>query len=82
MGSVQGGSSDEWLNVIFETLSDRETEVVAFLMVGATNREIARRLRISHNTVKTHVNSIFNKLGVQNRTQAAVKAVWLGLVSP
>jgi len=63
----------------FADLSAREAEVIAGIMAGETNREIARHLRISTHTVKSHVNSIFNKLGVFNCTQAAVKAAWLGL---
>ena len=61
----------------FAALSKRESEVVSFLVDGASNREIAAHLNVSANTVKSHVNSIFNKFGVENRTQAAVKAVLL-----
>ena len=68
--------------ILFEALSPRETQIIEFLMLGATNREIACCLNISLNTVKSHVVSIFNKLGVQNRTQAALKAAWLGFNAP
>jgi len=61
-------------------LSQREKQVLAFLLEGETNREIARQLRISGHTVKSHVTHIFNKLGVANRTQAAVVATRLRLV--
>jgi DNA-binding NarL/FixJ family response regulator len=47
---------------------------------GMSNREIARLLDISPNTVKTHVVHIFNKLGVKDRTQAAVTATRMGLI--
>ena len=62
------------------TLSDRENDIIHFLRDGLTNKEIAIFLNISPNTVKSHVNSIFNKLGVQNRTQAAVRSVCLGVL--
>jgi NarL family two-component system response regulator LiaR len=55
-------------------LTDREKEVLRCLQQGATNQEIAARLRISGHTVKTHLDHIFRKLNVHNRTQAAVKA--------
>lgn len=61
-------------------LSDRENEVLALLADGATNDEIAVRLFLSEKTVKTHLSSIFRKLGVTNRTAAASKALRDGLV--
>jgi len=61
-------------------LSNREHEVLTFILSGETNRQISRQLEISMNTVKTHVTHIFNKLGVENRTQAAVTAVKLKLI--
>ncbi len=53
-------------------LTHREQEVLAFLTVGKTNREIAAELHVSVPTVKSHLSSIFPKLGVSNRTEAAV----------
>lgn len=56
------------------TLTERESEVLALLSQGATNREIAGELYLSIDTVKTHVRKVFSKLGVGNRTQAALVA--------
>lgn len=56
-------------------LTSREHEVLELLVLGSENAEIAERLQISQHTVKNHVSSIFDKLGVENRIQAAVRAV-------
>jgi DNA-binding NarL/FixJ family response regulator len=61
-------------------LTPRETEVVIQLASGKTNRQIAQRLHLSLSTVKRHLERILSKLEVSDRTQAAVKAVELGLV--
>jgi len=61
-------------------LSGREEQVLAMLTQGAANKEIALQLNISERTVKAHVTSIFNKLGVNSRTEAAVMAVRQGLL--
>jgi DNA-binding NarL/FixJ family response regulator len=58
-----------------ETLTSREREVLAELTKGRSNREIARALGVSEKTVKAHVSSVLAKLGVQDRTQAALLAV-------
>jgi DNA-binding NarL/FixJ family response regulator len=63
-------------------LTPREVEVLRLLAQGLTNREIAARLIVSVGTVKVHVERILAKLGVSDRTQAAVRAVTLGLASP
>jgi DNA-binding NarL/FixJ family response regulator len=57
------------------SLTAREREVLALIADGRSNREIARLLRLSEKTVKAHVSSVLAKLGVQDRTQAAVYAV-------
>ena len=56
-------------------LTGREHEVLAQLAEGRSNREIARSLRVTEKTVKTHVSSVLAKLGVADRTQAALLAV-------
>lgn len=63
-----------------EALSRREHQVLSFVADGMSNQEIARYLGISPHTVKTHVVHIFNKLAVNDRTQAAVTATKLGLI--
>jgi DNA-binding NarL/FixJ family response regulator len=60
-------------------LTNREREVLAEIARGRANREIARDLGLAEKTVKTHVSAILAKLGVQDRTQAALYAVRAGL---
>lgn len=62
------------------TLSERERQVLQLVVRGMTNREVARQLNISVATAKTHVRNILKRLGVSDRTKAAVKAVRLSLV--
>lgn len=62
-------------------LSARETEVLHLLVQGFSNQEIADRLVIGRETVKTHIRHIMEKLAVSDRTQAAVKALKEGLIS-
>jgi two-component system, NarL family, response regulator LiaR len=64
-----------------EKLTERETDVLRLLALGRANKEIALELDIGEKTVKTHVSSILRKLGVPSRTQAALYAVRIGLVS-
>lgn len=61
-------------------LTQRESEVLRQLALGLTNKEIAQALHISYETVKEHVQHILRKIGVSDRTQAAVWAVRKGLV--
>ncbi len=61
-------------------LSKREREVLPLLAQGAANKEIAARLHISERTVKAHVTSVFNKLGVNSRAEAVAVALRSGLL--
>ncbi len=64
-----------------EPLTEREVDVLRLLAQGQSNKEIAHGLSIGEKTVKTHVSNILTKLGVASRTQAALHAVRIGLVS-
>jgi DNA-binding NarL/FixJ family response regulator len=65
---------------LVEPLSERELEILAWIARGSSNKEIADRLFIAEGTVKNHVTHILGKLGVRDRTQAALKARELGLL--
>lgn len=65
---------------LVEPLSDRELEILRLVATGASNKEIASALTIAEGTVKNHLTNILGKLGVRDRTQAALKAKELGLV--
>ncbi|MFO7251305.1 MAG: response regulator transcription factor [Actinomycetes bacterium] len=65
-----------------ETLTPRETEVLALVARGLTNAEIGRALFISETTVKTHLIRVFGKLGVSDRTAAVTTALERGLLPP
>ena len=64
-----------------EKLTEREMDVLRLLALGRSNKEIANELVIGEKTVKTHVSNILMKLGLSSRTQAALHAVRIGLVS-
>lgn len=61
-------------------LTARECEILELLASGRSNKELARTLGISPNTVKTHVARLYEKLEVQKRIQAVEKARWLALI--
>jgi two-component system NarL family response regulator len=65
-----------------EALTPRELEIVGLLAQGKSNPQIAQELVISRATAKTHVERIIGKLGASDRTQAALRAIELGLVAP
>ncbi|MFQ6539751.1 MULTISPECIES: LuxR C-terminal-related transcriptional regulator [Aphanothece] len=64
-----------------EQLTDREVEVLTGVMLGLSNRNIAERLYVSPETVKTHVGNVISKLQARDRTHAAVLGIALGIVS-
>jgi DNA-binding NarL/FixJ family response regulator len=72
-----GGTSDGRRNEY--SLTQRENDILAQLAEGRSNREIAQSLFLSEKTVKAHLAAIFRKLGVTNRTQAAMMAVQMGV---
>jgi DNA-binding NarL/FixJ family response regulator len=61
------------------SLTQRETDILSLLAEGKSNRDISRALYLSEKTVKAHLAAIFRKLGVSNRTQAAMAAVGMGI---
>jgi DNA-binding NarL/FixJ family response regulator len=64
---------------VLEVLTDRELEILNFLALGMSNQQISESLFLSVGTVKTHVHRIISKLGVSDRTQAALFSIRLGL---
>jgi DNA-binding CsgD family transcriptional regulator len=61
-------------------ISERELEVLGLLAAGRSNKEIARGLGVSPNTVKTHITSLYEKLEVKRRTEAILRARELGVI--
>ena len=61
-------------------ISDRELEVLRLVAAGRSNKEIARRLEVSPNTIKTHVTKLFGKLQARRRTEAILRARELGMI--
>ena len=81
--ATEKASPDEHKETLLpQPLSRREAEVLGLIAKGQTNRQIAQNLLISLGTTKIYVKRIIEKLGVSDRTQAAVKAVELGLLPP
>ncbi|MBI5629346.1 MAG: response regulator transcription factor [Elusimicrobia bacterium] len=78
-GLRQMGSASAEASLV--ALTKTEIKVLALLGKGQSNKEIAAKLDCSVKTVKNHLNSMFQKLGVSNRTEAVVKGIDLGLIS-
>ena len=74
LGQLSRGPAPE------STLSRREIEVLGVMATGAANKQIANELNIGQSTVKTHIVRIFNKLGVNGRTEAVAEAVKKGII--
>jgi DNA-binding NarL/FixJ family response regulator len=73
-------SSTPQAQQLVDPLSQRELEILALVAEGASNKEIGAKLFIAEGTVKNHVTNILSKLGVRDRTQAALRARELGLI--
>jgi LuxR family maltose regulon positive regulatory protein len=80
LSAFPDASADAATDAMVEPLSEREVEVLQLIAAGLSNREIAQRLLLSLNTVKSHTGNIYGKLGVSSRTQAVGKARMLGLL--
>lgn len=65
-------------NTAFDGMTPRQRQILGALVEGLSNKEIARRFDLEMATVKSHVHAVMQKLGVKNRTQAALRAVELG----
>lgn len=76
-----GGAAPERTGTPFDELTAREREVLQLIASGLSNKEIAAALHITEKTVKTHVSHVLEKLGLSDRTQAAILAVKHGLDS-
>jgi DNA-binding NarL/FixJ family response regulator len=63
-----------------EELSERELEVLCLVAKGSANKEISAELKIAQSTVKTHITNIFQKLGVNDRTEAVTQAIKKGII--
>jgi DNA-binding NarL/FixJ family response regulator len=64
----------------YDLLSDTQREILRLISDGYSNREIASRVHLSENTVKSHIQEIFRKLGVRTRVEAAIRAARDGLL--
>ena len=79
-GPSKEASVNEAAVPFLEPLSERELEVLRLLASGISNREIAAKLFVSLDTIKSHLKHIYGKLGVRSRTQAVTQAKELDLI--
>jgi len=75
-------SGDEGPPPALSALTERELEILTLLARGLSNAELGATLYLSEPTIKTHLSSIFRKLGVRDRVQAVIAAYEAGLVEP
>ncbi len=80
--TLQAELASQWCATDSKHLTSRETEIVQHVARGLRNAEIGARLSISEATVKSHLNNIFEKLGLRDRVELAVYALRHGLVAP
>lgn len=80
LNRLSGGESKRMVQSLAEPLSEREVAVLKLLAAGCSNKEIGSRLSIAEGTVKNHMTNVLGKLGVLDRTQAALKARELGIL--
>jgi len=80
--TTEQGADANYRAEIVKQLTERETEILRLVAAGLTNRQIARRLRLSAGTVRNYLGRVFPKVDAVDRTQAAVRAVELGLIVP
>ena len=79
---MQKMARGELMHGVFDKLSQRELEIVGYVARGLTNRAIGETLNLSENTVRNHLRSILDKLGLTNRVQVATLALKQGLGKP
>ena len=80
LNRLSNGESKRVVQPLAEPLSERELGVLKLLAEGCSNKEIGSRLNIAEGTVKNHMTNVLGKLGVLDRTQAALKARELGIL--
>ena len=78
-GPIHAAQNPSRIDPVLKQLTDQERHILSHLADGINNKAIAERLFISNNTLKTHMSMIFKKIGVSNRTQAALWAIRNGL---
>jgi DNA-binding NarL/FixJ family response regulator len=71
----------QWIAPAEKQLTSREAEIVRYVATGLRNAEVAEKLSISENTVKTHLNNIFHKLGLRDRVEVALYAIRHGWIT-